>query len=133
LNYNIEEIHKEEENRLQDIRNRINEQVSIFTEKPVVFLDLESPSFDFEPEDVHYLDTLGTLYNTIRISDNWGKLTVEKGGCLVSSNYKNMRIPAKSIKVDKNHIYGDGWHIILNDTWRITEEYPDYFVRRLVP
>ena len=133
LNYNIREIYNEEETRLQDIKKRINDQVSIFTEKPVVFLELESPYFDFEPEDVQYLDTLGTLYNTIRVSDNWGKLTVDKGGCLVSNNYKNLRLPAKSLKIEKNHISSEGWHMILNDTWELTEEFPNYFVRKQVP
>jgi hypothetical protein len=133
LNYNINDIYKEEETRLQDIKKRINDQVSTFTEKPVVFMELESPYFDFEPEDVHFLDTLGTLYNTIRVSDNWGKLTVDKGGCLVSNNYKNLRITAKGLKIDKNHISGDGWHLVLNDTWEIKEEYPNYLVRKLAP
>ena len=81
VNYGIEAINMEEEKRDADIKESIHRQTSLFTEKPVVFLELESPYFDFEPEDVHSLDTLGTLYNTIRVSDNWGKLTVEKGGC----------------------------------------------------
>ncbi|MDP4221735.1 MAG: hypothetical protein Q8868_00340 [Bacteroidota bacterium] len=131
INYSIDEIYKEEEKRLDDIRKRIDEQVSGFTEKPVINLALESPYFDFEPEDVHYLDTLGTLYNRIRVSDNWGKLTVDKGGCLISNNYKNLRITARGLKVDKNHIQGEGWHLILNDSWEVREEYPDYYIRKM--
>jgi hypothetical protein len=98
-----------------------------------VLLELESPYFDFEPEDVHFLDTLGTLYNTMRVSDNWGKLTVDKIGCLISNNYKFLRITAKGLKIDKNHIYGEGWQIILNDGWVIKESGQDYAVRKLVP
>ena len=133
LHYNIEDINKEEDQRLQDIRDRLNNQVSVFTEKPVVLLELESPYFDFEPENVHFLDTLGTLYNTLRVSDNWGKLTVDKGDCLVSNNYKFLRITARGLKTDKNHIYGEGWQIILNDGWEIRESGPNYFVRKLIP
>ena len=59
VNYDIESINKEEEKRLSDIREGIHKQISTFTEKPVVFLELESPYFDFEPEDIHSLDTLG--------------------------------------------------------------------------
>ena len=133
LNYDIDGIYKEEEKRLNDIRERLNKQVSIFTEKPVVFLELESPYFDFEPEDVHSLDTLGTLYSTLRISDNWGKLTVDKGGCLVSNNYKYLRITAKGFKEDNNRVYGEGWHLILNNDWEIVEVNQNYFVRKLIP
>ena len=133
INYNITEIYNKEEKRLQEIKERLNNQVSVFTEKPVVFLELESPYFDFEPEDVHSLDTLGTLYKTMQVSDNWGKLTVDKVGCLVSNNYKYLRITAKGLKIDKNHIYGDGWQIIMNDGWEIKETDQNYFMRKLVP
>jgi hypothetical protein len=133
INYNIAGIYDEEEKRLLDIRERLNNQVNVFTEKPVVLLELESPYFDFEPEDVHYLDTLGILYNAMRISDNWGKLTVDKVGCLVSNNYKYLRITAKGLKIDKNHLQGEGWQIILNDGWEISESGPDYFIRKLIP
>jgi hypothetical protein len=133
LHYNIEEINKEEEQRLQDIRERLNNQVSLFTEVPVVLLELESPYFDFEPENVHFLDTLGTLYNTLRVSDNWGKLTVDKGDCLVSNNYKFLRITAKGLKTDKNHINAEGWQIILNDGWEIRESGKNYYIRKLRP
>jgi len=133
LNYNIDAIYREEEQRLQDINERIHRQVSVFTEKPVVFLELESPYFDFEPEDIRSLDTLGILYNSMRISDNWGKLTVDKGGCLVSNNLKHLRITAKGLKERKSHYYGEGWHLILNDGWELDEVNENYLVRKLIP
>jgi len=133
LHYNIEEIYEEEDQRLLDIRERLNNQVSVFTEKPVVLLELESPYFDFEPENVRFLDTLGTLYHTLRVSDNWGKLTVDEGDCLVSNNYKYLRITARGLKTDKNHIDGEGWQIILNDGWKIGESGQNYFIRKLIP
>lgn len=133
LNYDIEEINKEEEKRLLDIKERLNSQVSVFTQKPVVFLELESPSFDFEPEDLQYLDTLGTLYHTIRVSDNWGKLTVDKTGCLISNNYKFLRITAKGIRIEKNHISGEGWQIMMNNGWEIKNSNQDYYLRKLTP
>jgi hypothetical protein len=133
VNYEIEAINKEEEKRDADIKESIHRQISTFTEKPVVFLELESPYFDFEPEDIHPLDTLGTLYNSIRVSDNWGKLTVDKGGCLVSNNLKFIRITAKTFKADKNHISGEGWHLILNNDWELVPVDQNYFVRKLMP
>src|SRR5664279_388536 len=133
VNYNMEDILKEETLRDTQIKESILNQASTFTQKPVVFLELESPSFDFEPEDIHSLDSLGTLYNSIRVSDNWGKLTVEKGGCLVSNNLKFIRITAKAFKADKNHISGEGWHLILNNDWELVPVDQNYFVRKLMP
>jgi hypothetical protein len=133
LNYDIEAINKEEEKRLSDIKERIHKQISTFTERPVVFLELESPYFDFEPEDINPLDTLGTLYNSIRVSDNWGKLTVENIGCLVSNNYTYLRITSRGLKENRNHISGEGWELILNDDWELVEVNQNYFVRKLRP
>ena len=133
FNYNIENVIREEDDRDVQIKKSIDERVNVFTEKPVVYLELESPYFDFEPEEVLSLDTLGTIYPAIRVSDNWGKLTVDKGGCLVSNNYKYLRLTARGFKANKNHIYGDGWQIILNDGWEIAELDQNYFVRKLVP
>ncbi len=133
LGYDVESIYKEEEERLAFIKERNRRQLSTFTEKPVVYLELESPYFDFEPGDIRPLDTLGTIYDAIRISDNWGKLTVEKGGCLVSSNLRFSRITAKNFKEAKNHYYGDGWHLILNSDWQVVKIEDNYFVRKLMP
>jgi len=133
VNYNVEAILKEEAVRDTQIKESILNQANIFTQKPVVFLELESPYFDFEPEDIHSLDSLGTLYTSIRVSDNWGKLTVEKGGCLVSNNLKFIRITAKSFKNEKNRISGDGWHMILNNDWELVPVDQNYYVRRLIP
>ena len=133
FNYDIEQIRLEEGKRLQEIKDRLNEESSTFTDKPVVYIELESPYFDFEPEDVHSLDSLGTLYNAMRVSDNWGKLTVDKGGCLVSNNLKYLRVTAKGFKKEKNHIYGEGWQLILNDSWEIAAVKQNYYIRQRVP
>ncbi len=133
VSYDMDAILNEELKRDELVKQRILGQATTFTEKPVVFLELESPYFDFEPEDIHSLDSLGTLYNSIRVSDNWGKLAVEKGGCLVSNNLKFLRITAKSFKAEKNHITGDGWHLILNNDWELIAVEQNYFVRKLMP
>jgi hypothetical protein len=133
LSYDIESIYKEEDQRLADIKERIHKEISVFTEKPVVYLELESPYFDFEPEDIRSLDTLGTVYRAIRVSDNWGKLTVDAGGCLVSYNLKFLRITAKNFKESKNHLYGEGWHLMINSDWEIVKVDQNYFIRKLMP
>jgi hypothetical protein len=133
LNYEIGVIQDEEAAREAEIRERIHRQISTFTEKPVVFLALESPYFDFEDSDIHPMDTLGILYSALRVSDNWGKLTVENGGCLVSNNLKYLRITSKGYKADKNRIEGEGWHLVLNSGWALVKVDENYLVRKLIP
>jgi hypothetical protein len=133
LNYEIGIIQNEEAEREADIKERIHRQISTFTEKPVVYLELVSPYFDFEDSDIHPMDTLGTLYNALRVSDNWGKLTVENGGCLVSNNLKYIRITARGYREDKNRIDGEGWHLVLNNGWALDKVNENYLVRKLIP
>ncbi len=133
LNYDYETIKEEEARHEQVINERLTRTVSTFTDKPVVYFELISPYFDFEPEDIRPLGSHGTLYNQIRVSDNWGKLTVEKGGCLVSNTFKYLRIPAKGFTVNKNRVEGEGWHLILNSDYEIVLVEQNYFVRKLEP
>lgn len=133
FNYDLGVISREEEERLSGIKERLHDMTSTFTEKTVVYLELESPYFDFELEDIHPADTLGTLYSAMRVSDSWGKLTVDNGGCLVSANYKYLRITAKGYKEDKNRVSGDGWNLILNEGWELVEVSENYFLRKELP
>jgi hypothetical protein len=92
--------------------------VTTFNEKPVLTINMESPNFSFEPEDIDYLDTLGTLYEKLRVSDNWGKLAVDNGGALLTNDLRMLRVSAKDFQAERNHISGAGWHLTLNEGWR---------------
>ncbi len=133
FSYDIDLVKEEERKREEQLREGLRRRTAQFTERPVVLLELESPNFSFEAEDTDPVDTLGTIYQTIRVSDNWGKLAVEEGGCLVSPNLKFLRVPAKNVKKEKQHITGDGWHIVLNNNWELVKLDEDYFVRKLMP
>ena len=132
LNYDFEAIVVEEAERDREISERIRRRIAKFVEKPVVLLELESPYFDFELEDIRSLDTLGSIYNKIRVSDNWGKLTVDKGGCLVSNNLRYLRLTAKGFSEERNRIEGEGWLLILNNDWKIVQIDQNYFIRKIM-
>ncbi|MEZ5000462.1 MAG: hypothetical protein R2727_07405 [Bacteroidales bacterium] len=133
INYDIEIVRQEETRRVKEIKENLNKKTSQYTQKSVVYLKLESPSFSFEPEDVDPVDTLGVIYNKIRVADNWGKIVVNEGGCLVSPNLQYIRVPARGIKREKNHIFGEGWSMILNESWEMEEIENNYYIRRFIP
>ncbi len=118
MNYDIQAIRAEESEREAMINENTRRIVTTFNEKPVVTITMESPNFSFEPEDINFLDTLGTLYEKLRVSDNWGRLAVNEGGALLTNDLHTLRVSARDIVVDKNHISGAGWHLVLNDGWR---------------
>jgi hypothetical protein len=130
LNYDLAAVQAEEEARDNQIREQIKKETNIFTDRPVVSIDLLSPYFDYEPMDVVPVDEQGTIFKKLNVSDNWGKLMVEEGGCLVSNNFRNLKIPAGNLKTDRTHIYGDGWSLTLNSDWELVHMGEDYVVRR---
>ena len=133
FSYDVDLVKEEERQREEQLREGLRRRTAQFIERPVVLLELESPNFAFEAEDTDPVDTLGTVYQTIRVSDNWGKLAVEEGGCLVSPNLKFIRVPAKNVEKERQHITGDGWHIVLNNNWELVKVEENYFVRKLMP
>jgi hypothetical protein len=118
MNYDIQAIRAEENEREERINEYTRKIVSTYFEKPVMTITMQSPNFSFEPEDIDFLDTLGTLYEKLRVSDNWGKLAVDQGGALLTNDLRTLRISARDITVERNHIYGEGWHMVLNEGWK---------------
>lgn len=133
INYDIDIVRDEEARRAERIKETLRKKTASFTDKSVVYLMLESPSFSFEPEDIDPVDTLGVIYQKLRVSDNWGKIIVTEGGCLVSPNLQFIRVPARGIKTDRNHITAEGWSMILNESWELEEIDNNYYVRKLIP
>jgi len=133
FNYDLDVIQVEEKESEEATRDRLRKRIVQYTEKPVVFLELESPNFSFEPEDIDPVDSLGVIYQSLRVSDNWGKLSIDEGGCLVSNNLKFMRVPAREIKTDKNHISGDGWQLILDSNWEMVKVEENFYIQKLLP
>ena len=117
MNYDIQAIRAEESKREETINENTRRIVTTFNEKPVVTITMESPNFSFEPEDINFLDTLGTMYEKLRVSDNWGRLAVNEGGALLTNDLHTLRVSARDIVVEKNHISGAGWHLVLSDGW----------------
>ncbi len=131
VNYDIQAIRAEESEREAMIDERTDKIVTTFLKKPVVTITMESPNFSYEPEDINYLDTLGTLYERMRVADNWGKLSVDNGGALLANDLHTLRISARDIKHERNHISGAGWHLVLNDGWQaMTGENGNYTVSK---
>jgi hypothetical protein len=131
VNYDIQSIMTEESEREAAINERTGKIVTTFFDKPVVTVTMESPNFSYEPEDINFLDSLGTLYERLRVSDNWGRLTVDDGGALLANDLRTLRISARDIGIDRNHISGAGWHLVLNDGWQaVTGEKGSFAVRK---
>jgi len=131
MNYDIQAIRTEESERQAMIDERTVKIIGTFFGKPVVTVTMESPNFSYEPEDINFLDSLGTLYERLRVADNWGRLNVDDGGALLANDLRTLRLSARDIQIDRNHVSGAGWHLLLNDGWQaVKTEDGSMFVRR---
>jgi hypothetical protein len=62
----------------------------------------------------------GTVYPNIRVTDNWGVLTVENGA-LMSSNWNKISVTVP-LKNETKNIYGDGWKLELKDGYSVVKD-----------
>jgi hypothetical protein len=121
--YNQElEINNKKEKLLSDYRIR-------FTKNPVLIIDLISARLGIYMSP-HPLDTLGTVWPTIDISDKWGFLRVIDKGCLITS--KKAIVTADNINIEGQIISGDGWNLKLNDNWTIVKQNENYMIKEKI-
>ena len=84
----------------------------------------------FNPQNLISLDTLGTVYQSLRITDQWGILKVIEGGALMSKDWKYVLIPAQNIEQENSIIKGDGWELSLNRNWKLIKNNKNYSIEK---
>jgi hypothetical protein len=84
----------------------------------------DSLSWSFDPTELIGLDLSSAIYPSGIFSAGWGKLTVERGGVLVSNDLSRIRVgvPATPIAAGDRTIAGDGWTLALNPGWLVAND-----------
>lgn len=118
--YNGATIISEEEAREEKAKKLIAEYKSKFIEQPHFEIAFEQMQVAFNPGNIMPIEDKGTVYPNMRISDNWGILTV-KNGALIGSNWDkvSLTIPLKN---ENKNVIGDGWTLELKDGYSITKD-----------
>jgi hypothetical protein len=99
---------------------------------PVLVLPLVKMNMQFDPRNMVSLDSLGNVYPTIRIVDEWGILTVTRGA-LIAASWSKVQVPAPT-EIASRPLRGDGWSLELNDGWEVAkcERLGDYTIQKAV-
>jgi hypothetical protein len=71
-------------------------------------------NLQFDPHNQQPLGEAGTVYPTMRITDDWGILTVS-GGALLASDMMSVTVAAPK----DGAASGEGWTLELKPGWRI--------------
>ncbi len=100
-----------------------------FLSDSVVEIGLEKMSIGFNPSNIMPLDSLGTVYPNLRITDNWGILEVDSCGALVSPSWDKVTISYPEIITD-TLIVGRGWRLKLNNEWKLDKADIQYQMKK---
>ncbi|MEO5721089.1 MAG: hypothetical protein ABIR71_06430 [Chthoniobacterales bacterium] len=90
-------------------------------EGPVLTIPLRKMNMQFDPGNLVPLESLGSVYPNIRIVDEWGILTVSRGGALMDSGFTRITVTAPTDSKAAT-IGGDGWTLELKPGWSIQRD-----------
>jgi len=120
--YEAQEIIAEETRRSLDRETRIAAARKKFIESPILILPLSKDvNYSFNPNNLLAIDSLNTVYPTLRLVDSWGTLEVSDGAWLVRSNDGSLaraQVPGPR-SGSATPATGDGWTLMLNEGWKI--------------
>jgi len=72
-------------------------------------------NISFDPRNIVPLEGYGTVYPNMRVSDNWGILTVT-GGALLGTNWDKVILSEPTL-ITTERISGNGWTLELNKSY----------------
>ena len=127
-NYGFEKIISLETNRANERKRLISKYEIEFLKNPSLTIHFENMNISYDPRNIMPFKDLGTVYPTIRITDNWGILTVKKGA-LLSKNWDKVII-SKPNEITNKTINGDGWKLELNNGWQVIRTGKNYILKR---
>jgi hypothetical protein len=88
-----------------------------FVDGPVLTLSFRHMNVQFNPQNLQPLGDAGTVYPTIRVTDDWGVIEATKGA-MMKPNWSALVVPAPASTAG-SRIAGDGWTLELEPGWRI--------------
>jgi len=97
----------------------------MFLGDSVLIIKLVHMNIGFSPGNLVPLDSLGTVYPNLRITDTWGILKVDSCGALVTSDWQHVAVPAPKLVTD-SLIGGRGWTLNLAPGWKLTMVHGKY-------
>src|SRR6185369_9860109 len=92
--YGYAVVRREESLRAARQHARLLALRSRFERGPVLELPLAEMKLGIDPGKVETLDSLGTVYGSLRLSDRWGVLQADSTGGLISPDWLRLIVPA---------------------------------------
>lgn len=120
--YDGRRVIEEETLRAERRAERLDRLRARFLADPVVRLTPGAEfRYAFDPNAAVPIPDIGTVYESARVTDTWGVLTVESGGVLLvqtASGITEVVVPAPAAASTPPRS-GDGWRLELTPGWRV--------------
>ena len=116
--YRIDTVIENETQREIKIEELKNEYKQTFLSDSIVVIGLENMKIGFNPSNIMPLDSFGTVYPNLRITDNWGILEVDSCGALMSPEWNKVIISFPELIAD-TLISGKGWKLKIDKSWKL--------------
>jgi hypothetical protein len=116
--YGIDSIIQNETQREIEKEELKSKYKKRFLSDSIVEIGLENMKIGFNPSNIMPLDSFGTVYPYLRITDNWGILEVDSCGALMSPEWNKVTISFPELITD-SLISGKGWKLKLYKSWKI--------------
>lgn len=127
--YDIDSVIESEKIRESNRLKQIDKYKVKFLGDSIISIGLENMHIGFNPSNLVPLDSFGTVYPNLRITDNWGILEVDSCGALVSRKWNNVTIGYPEVITD-TLISGKGWKLKLNDSWKLEKKNIKYILTK---
>jgi hypothetical protein len=120
----------EETTRAEEKKERVNAYKRAFIEQPHLEIKLEKMNISFDPRNIVPLEGYGNVYPTMRITDNWGILSVS-GGALLGTNWDKVTV-SEPLQIAPGSVSGNGWNLEVNKDYTLEKNKSDnnYFLKR---
>ena len=126
--YNYAQINEFETKRDRKQKELLAKLDEKFQENSILVIPFQNMNISYNPSNLIPYRDLGTVYPNLRITDNWGILTVEKGA-LVGKNWGKV-IVSEPTKTSDKIIEGYGWELELNNDWKLVKIKENYTLKK---
>jgi hypothetical protein len=115
--YQLDSLRAAEGARERKRQEKLAELRRRFVDGPTLRLPLQSPKVSFDPYRSQPLDSLGTVYGGMRVSERWGVLDAPQGA-LIASDWMGVTVQAPTVTAGDT-LRGPGWSLELRPEWEL--------------
>ncbi len=126
--YDFNEISAFEIKRDNERKKLLAKYEITFQTSPTLTIRFINMNISFDPRNIIPFKNSGTIYPNIRITDNWGRLSVEKGA-LLGKNWHKVTV-SEPTEITDTIIKGDGWQLKLNKNWELKKIGENYTLKK---